>query len=129
MKPQLIDVDLANSTANNIQPLIKPAMDTPLGDDWLRAMADGSVFLAERKVNAAQQAAYVYDEYYLLLKSVKSVWLLHVGANQKFRVNSLKFSRQNNLVELLGVVTQDEAQVKEEQENDDEQRNRTDTPA
>lgn len=122
-KNHLLDLDLENSTQDNLiakQPQLSPR--DPGGEDWLYAMEVGSVFLSQHNSQVHAINKYIYDEYYIVGKTQTSVWLFYVIANQRLRVNSLKFSRNNTMVELLGIITPPtETEV---QENEHEQRDR-----
>lgn len=121
MKPSLMELDLKQSTASNLVPKADPTGPV-LSDDWLRALNVGTHFLGQNNSQKGMSSGYILDAFVVLAKTEKSVWLYYVNQNIKLYVNSLRFSRNNELVEVLGVVQTGG-------EEKDEQHHRTDQPA
>lgn len=117
--PYLLDLD--KSSAENLIPAPQPKTNPgdPLGEDWLKALEVGTYFVSEINTSRTASNKYIMDEF-CVLAHTKTTWLHYANSNQRLRVNSLKFSRQNHLVEVLGVVSMES--------NNEPEHNRADNP-
>ncbi len=101
----LINLDLEKSSVNNLIPVeVKPDGNIP-AEDWLRSLAIGTYFVAKPKQRPAD---YLLHEFIVLAHTTKTTWLASVSTQQKIRVESLGFSNNHRLVEIIAIIDQTE---------------------
>lgn len=110
MKGSVILNNLEENTDNVIrdinfnQPRLKLAGSNPTGEDWLRNLPEGSIFLARIKANNNNKDLFLTK--YMIVKHFKVTSELYTltPAGQQITLDtpSLEFSRKNELVEVIG---------------------------
>lgn len=125
-KKPLFSVDLAKSDADNIIPeaIAKPDGNIP-SDDWLRALVPGTYFVAKPKQRPAD---YLLHEFIVLAHTAKTTWLASVSTQQKIRVESLGFSNNHRLIEVIAIIDQEQANDDGQQRSGADQSNRLADP-